>query len=48
MDKCFKRFMGNIYVVKEATLTVDTKPFLLVILYRGSIYLQNRTKLRSH
>ena len=39
--------MDNILVVKETTLTVETKPLVLVFLYLGSISLQTRTKLKK-
>ena len=38
INKCFKRFMDTIHVVKETTLTVKKKPFLLVLPYVGSMY----------
>ena len=37
---CFKRFMDNIHVAKETTLTFEKKP---LVLYLGSISLQTRT-----
>ena len=39
--------MDNIYAVKEATLTVEKKPLVLVLPYLGSISLQTRTKLEK-
>ena len=39
--------MDNILVVKETTLTVETKPLVLVLPYLGSIFLQTRTKLKK-
>ena len=39
--------MNNIHVVKEAALTVEKKPLVLVLLYLDSIYLQTRTKLKK-
>ena len=39
--------MDNILVVKEATLTVEKKPFVLVLPYLSSISLQNKTKLKK-
>ena len=45
--KCFKKFLDDIHVVKETTLTVEKKPLLLVLLYLGSISLQTRTKLEK-
>ena len=37
--------MDNICVVKEATLTIEKKPLLLVLPYLGSISLPTKTKL---
>ena len=39
--------MDNIHVVKETTLTVEKKLFVLVLPYLGSISLQTRTKLNK-
>ena len=47
INKCFKKFMDNIHVVKETTLTVEKKPLVLVLLYLGSISLQTTTKLKK-
>ena len=47
INKCFKRFMENIHVVEETTLTVEKKPIGLVLPYLGSISLQTRTKLKK-
>ena len=47
MNKFFKKFMDNIHVVQETTLTVKKKPLVLVLLYLGSISLQTRTKLKK-
>ena len=47
INKCFKKFMDNIYVVKETTLTVEKKPLVLVLSYLVSISLQTRTKLKK-
>ena len=47
INKCFKKFVDNILVVKETTLTVETKPLVLVLPYLGSISLQTRTKLKK-
>ena len=43
-NKSFKRFTDNIHVVKETTLSVEKKSFVLVIPYLSSISLQTRTK----
>ena len=47
INKCFKKFMDNIHVVKETTLTVEKKPLVLFLPYLGSIFLQTRTKLKK-
>ena len=47
LNKWFKRFMDNINVIKETTLTIERKPLVLVLTYRGSISLQTRTKLKK-
>ena len=39
--------MGNIYVVKETTLTIEKKSLVLVLPCLGSISLQTRTKLKK-
>ena len=41
------KFMNNIHVVKETTLTIEKKPLVLVLLYLGSISLQIRIKLKK-
>ena len=45
--QCFKRFLDNIHVVKETTVTVEKKSLVLVLPYHGSISLQNRAKLKK-
>ena len=45
INKFFKKFMENIHVVKETTLTVEKKPLVLVLPYLGS--LETRTKLKK-
>ena len=47
INKCFKKFLDNIHIVKETTLTVEKKSLVLVLPYLGSISLQTRTKLRK-
>ena len=47
INKSFKRFMDNIHIVKETTLTVTKKPLVLVFCYLRSISLQIRTKLKK-
>ena len=44
MNKCFKRCVDNIHVVKEATVAVEKKPLVLVLQYLGPISLQTRLK----
>ena len=39
--------MDSIQLVKETTLTVEKKTFVLVLPYLGSIFLQTRTKLKK-
>ena len=47
INKCLKRLMDNIHVVKETTLTVEKKPSVLNLRYLGSTSLQTRTKLKK-
>ena len=47
ITKCLKRFMDNIHIVKETTLTVEKKPLVLFFPFIGSIPLQTRTKLKK-
>ena len=47
INKCFKKFMDNMHVVKQTTLTVEKKPLVLVLPYLDSISLQTRTKLKK-
>ena len=47
INKCFKRFLNNIHVVKETDLTVEKNSLVLVLPYFGSISLQTRTKLNK-
>ena len=47
INKCFKKFMYNIYLVKETTVKVLKQPLVLVLPYLGSISLQTRTKLKE-
>ena len=44
---CFKRFMDNIHVVKETTLTVNKNLLVVVLPYLDSVSLQTRTKLKK-
>ena len=47
IDKCFKKFLNNIHLVKENVPIVELKPLLLVLPYFGIISLQTRTKLQQ-
>ena len=47
INKLFKKFMDNLHVVKETTVTVEKKPLVLVLPDLGSISLQTRTKLKK-
>ena len=47
IDKCFKKFVDNIHLVKEKVPTVEKKCLLLGLLYLGVISLQTRTKLQQ-
>ena len=47
LDKCFKKFLNNVHVVKENVPTVEKKRLLLVLPYLGIISLQTRTKLQQ-
>ena len=47
IDKCFKRFLNNVHLVKENVPTVEKKHLLLVLPYLGLISLQTRTKLQQ-
>ena len=47
INKCFKRFLDNIHLVKEKVPTVERKHLHLVLPYLGVISLQTRTKLQQ-
>ena len=47
IDKYFKKFLKNAYLVKENVPTVEKKRLLLVLPYLGIIYLQTKTKLQQ-
>ena len=47
IDKCFKKFLDNIHLVKQKVSTVERKHLLLVLPYLGVISLQTRTKLQQ-
>ena len=47
IDKCFKKFLNNLHLVKENVPTVEKKRLLLVLPYLRIIYLQTTTKLQQ-
>ena len=47
IDKCFKKFLDNVHIIKEKVPTVEKKSLLLVLPYLGTISLQTRTKLQK-
>ena len=47
IDKCFKKFLNNVHLVKENVPTVEKKRLLLVLPYLGMISWQTRTKLQQ-
>ena len=47
IDKCFKKFLNNVHLVKENVPTVEKKRLLLVLPYLGIISFQTRTKLQE-
>ena len=47
IDKCFKKILNNVNLVKENVPTVKKKRLLLVLPYLGIIFLQTRTKLQQ-
>ena len=47
IDKCFKKSLNNIHLVKENLPIVEQKPLLLVLPCLGIISLQTRTKLQQ-
>ena len=47
LHKCFKKFLDNIYIVKEKVPTVERKRLLLVLPYLGVISVQTSTKLQQ-
>ena len=47
IDKCFKRFLDNIRLVKEKVPTMERTRLLLALPYLGVISLQTRTKLQQ-
>ena len=47
IDRCFKKFLNNIHLVKENVPTVEKKRLFLVLPYLGIISLQTRVKLQQ-
>ena len=47
IDKCFKKFLDNIHLVKEGVPKVERKRLLLAPPWLGVISLQTRTKLQQ-
>ena len=47
IDKCFKKFLNNIHLVKENVPTVGKRHLLIVLPYLGIISLQTRTKIQQ-
>ena len=47
IDKCFKKFLDRLHIIKPTLATVEKKRFHLVLPYFGPISLQVRTKLRN-
>ena len=47
IDKCFKKFLNNVHLVKEKVPAVERKRLLLVLLDLRVISLQTRTKLQQ-
>ena len=47
IDKCFKKFLNNVHLVKENVPTVEKKRLLLVLPHLGIISFQTRTKLQQ-
>ena len=47
IDKCFKKFLDNIHLVREKVPTVERKRLLLVLPCLGVISLQTRTELQQ-
>ena len=45
IDNCFKRFLDNLYIVRNKLTTVEKKPLILVLPFLGAISLQTRTKI---
>ena len=47
IDKCFKKFLDGLHIVKPTWETMEKKALPLVLPYLGSVSLQVRTKIRN-
>ena len=47
IDKCFKKFLDRLHIIKSTSATVGKKALRLVLPYLGPISLQVRTKIRN-
>ena len=47
IDKCFKKFLNRLHIIKPTSSKVEKKALRLVLTYLGSISLQFRTKIRN-
>ena len=47
IDKCFKKFLDRLHIIKSTLATVEKKALRLVLPYLGPISLQVRTKIRN-
>ena len=47
IDKCFKKFLDRLHIIKPTSATVEKKALRLVLPYLGPISLQVRTKIRN-
>ena len=47
IDKCFKKFLDRLHIIKSSSETVEKKALCLVFPYLGPISLQVRTKIRN-
>ena len=47
IDKCFKKFLDRLHIIKTTLATVEKMPLCLVLPYLGLISSQVRTKIRN-
>ena len=45
IDKCFKKFLDRLHIIKSTLATVEKKPLRLVLPYIGPLSLQIRVKV---